>query len=177
MNIAQRRARARERRLLIAAHPLIWLLGTAAARIGSVVSLPRIGHFVSDPALLRELLGDAARFGGKARAGGLDEAVGGLGDHGQAPREPAVGGQAEQPPIGEWQDHAAVEHRHREFQMGMDRVVIGLQRVHIRPEGETGDDIDRIAFRVGIEIDRGPAAAAHAQRSRSLSATRRRDGK
>jgi cytochrome P450 len=63
VNIAQRRARARERRLLIAAHPLIWLLGTAAARIGSVVSLPRIGHFVSDPALVRELLGDAARFG------------------------------------------------------------------------------------------------------------------
>ena len=63
MNIALRRARARERRLLIAAHPLIWLLGTAAARIGSVVSLPRIGHFVSDPALVREVLASLKHTG------------------------------------------------------------------------------------------------------------------
>ena len=58
----QRAAMANERRLYRASHPVASRLVSTAARLGPIVSLPGIGHVVSDMALAREVLADPERF-------------------------------------------------------------------------------------------------------------------
>ncbi len=62
MSTGQRRARAQERGLQFAAQPLLSPILKTVARMGSMVSLPRIGHIISDPALASEVLGAPERF-------------------------------------------------------------------------------------------------------------------
>jgi cytochrome P450 len=67
-------ARKHERRLYLASHPLVYALSTWAAWRGPIVSVPRVGHLVSDLALAREVLSSPSRFA-KTGPGALSDTL------------------------------------------------------------------------------------------------------
>ena len=74
---AQALARAHERRLYLAARPLVYALARAAAWRGPLVSIPRVGHIVSSLPLAREVLTAPERFA-KTGPGALSDGLTGV---------------------------------------------------------------------------------------------------
>ena len=72
--MSQRLARANERRLQLAAHPILYPVASMAARLGPVVAVPGLGHVVSDLGLAREVLASPQRFS-KTGPGALSSAL------------------------------------------------------------------------------------------------------
>lgn len=72
--LSQWAARWHERRLYIASHPLVYALSTLAAMRGPIVSVPRLGHLVSDLSLAGEVLSSPARFA-KTGPGALSDVL------------------------------------------------------------------------------------------------------
>jgi cytochrome P450 len=71
------RARAHEQRLYWACHPLVHGLAGVAARLGPIVSVPRIGHLVSEWSLAKEVLASPGRFS-KTGPGALSDLLTGV---------------------------------------------------------------------------------------------------
>lgn len=74
---AQTRARKHERRVYFASHPFVYALSSLAARLAPVLSIPRVGHLVTEPSLAREVLSSPARFS-KTGPGALSDALTGV---------------------------------------------------------------------------------------------------
>ncbi len=71
---SQTLARAHEVGLHLASHPFIYTATRIAGRLGPIVSIPRVGHVVSDLELAKEVLSSPARFA-KTGPGALSDAL------------------------------------------------------------------------------------------------------
>ena len=74
---AQARARMHEWRLYVASHPLVYAMSSLAARLGTVLSIPGVGHLVTEPVMVREVLSSPARFS-KTGPGALSDSLTGV---------------------------------------------------------------------------------------------------
>ena len=102
-------------------------------------------------------------------ARGGDEVLDGTADRGDAFVELAVGSRLPPAP-GRQRGHDATKDRREDLvQVALDDVVVRLERVHLGPERQARDGVDRVAHQVALQVDRRAGVRRAASVRRALA--------